>query len=624
MRIRTLMATLTLTLLTSTAWSQVVMTGRTWMPRVPDAPDLTAFTAIPAFASLDGPGNQSLGARTWETHPSGWYRLSGPAGNYTMVFTNPAHFMRPAVVTNIFTHNGETMDRNIQPPFDFAMYFEGAWDKKPATDYYQTFVAKGTSITSVGFKLATDGIDGEGPEAQHLVLSIHRQGPGTPDTWEQVGPSMPVLSVNCGGSVNFPWSAGWNSGEVATTPGDTYAVHLRAEIQGNSFQAFWRPDEDVSSDCYRIGADGSGFQKHDLWMAVGSDSDGLVIPYNKRIHKQFYELSRFGSKWSQTWVAQGRGLASAVWFTAVADVQKPLSWQRVIVRVRKGGPKGPVVGIEKIAIGQGTATGYSGTFGVAFAPGEVELEPGETYALEMESYGQDGGFNPVRKHPPDEYDKGEAYFNGTEKADYDLDMQIIEYQNHDPDWPQAVEDENLLKNGDMEAGELDPEDKDHSKPDGWERFTLDPETSFWYYADGTKQDNRVISVIGGGINGKTVDGGYIQRVDGLRPEETYRVSGWLRSSWAVNDEHQGFIGWDATGQTQDPKSESIQWTVLPNVHDTFVHYTSDPIRPATGAISVWLRGRTTSTANAPFIVDFDDFTLNRVKTGVPNRNNKGN
>lgn len=606
-----------LILAASGARAQVQMTGRTWGRPYEGSTDVVAYTAITCFASLNGSGSQSCSARTWETDPSGWYLLSGGAGNYSVVFSNPAHFMRPVILNNIFTRDGDIIERKVFPPFDLANHYEGAWDNSPATDYYQTFTAKGTSVTSVGFKLATDGVDGEGPQAQHLVLSIHRKGPGTPDTWEQVGPSMPVLSVNCGGSVNMPWSAGWNSGEVPTTPGETYAVRVSAEIKGNSFQAFWRPDEDAQADCYRVGADGAAFQKHDLWMAVASDSDGLFIPYNKRVHKQFHDLSRFGPKWSQTWVAQGRGLASVVWFAAVADTQPWLVRQRALVRVRKGGPEGPVVGIEKIAIGQSTATAFGGAFGVAFAPGEVELDPGETYALEMESYGADGGFNPVRKHPPDEYVKGEAYFNGTEKVDYDLDMQIIEYAHSPKDWTLAMEDANLLKNGDMQAGKLTPGQKDSSRVRAWKRFAVDPMTSFWYQPEAEGSDNRIASVVGGSINDKTVDGGYVQAVTGLDPADTFRLSGRVRCSQPVDAWHQCLVGWDATGQTADAQAKSIHWDVLPGVHDTFVSMVSDPIRPATGAISVWLRGKTISSKHGTFIADFDDIALKRVKISPP-------
>ncbi len=46
--------------------------------------------------------------------------------------------------------------------------------------------------------------------------------------------------VNGGGSLNFEWSGGWNSGEVPLEPGQKYAVHLRAEKPGNVFQVHWR------------------------------------------------------------------------------------------------------------------------------------------------------------------------------------------------------------------------------------------------------------------------------------------------------------------------------------------------------------------------------------------------
>jgi len=45
------------------------------------------------------------------------------------------------------------------------------------------------------------------------------------------------------------------------------------------------------------------------------------------------------------------------------------------------------MGTPKIAIGNGNYTGDAswGVFGAVFAPGEVPLEPGATYAVEFES-----------------------------------------------------------------------------------------------------------------------------------------------------------------------------------------------------------------------------------------------
>ncbi|MHC4602978.1 MAG: hypothetical protein ACYS6W_06565, partial [Planctomycetota bacterium] len=71
------------------------------------------------------------------------------------------------------------------------------------------------------------------------------------------------------------------------------------------------------------------------------------------------------------------------------------------------------------------------------------------------------------------------------------------------------------------------------------------------------------------------------------------------------------------GQDADPKADTIKWTTLPGLHGLFVDYKSGPIRPASDAISIWLRGQTTLTQDYPYEADFDDFGLYRVSTGVP-------
>ncbi|MBN1417653.1 MAG: hypothetical protein JXP34_02695 [Planctomycetes bacterium] len=617
------------------ARAQVVLTGRVRTERWSGSDETMYVSAILSFASLAGGGSEALQSRTWEMEPAGWFRMSGGAGTYTLLFSTPAHFARPIVMTNVFARAGETVDLAPRPSFDRACFFEGGWDEKRASHYYQTFVARGTSVTQIGFKLAHDGVDGMGPGGQTLLASIHRRGDGTPDAWERVGPVMPVPDVDCGGAKSYHYSAGWNSGEVPLTPGETYAVHLRSSSPGGTFQAFWRPDADPRAACYRIGPAGpQGFLERSMWMSIATDGDGIVIPYNKRVHKPFVHLTRGAPKWSQTYVARGRSLAGAVLYAAVGTAEPPLSRQRVAIRVREGGPAGPVVGVEKIGIGNGNYTGDAswGVFAAAFAPGEVPLEPGATYAIEFESIenretlrghinikGQRSteipGFTPYRKVPPDAYPHGTAFLGGTEPVDFDLDMQILEYENCPGDWARAVDSENLLPNGDMEAGALDPDEPGNGRPDVWKPFAIDPGTVHRYAVDGMDAANRILRVLGGGATGKTVDGGFVQRVDGLSRHETYRIAGRVRSSWAFAVEQGCLVGFDPTGQDADPKAATIIWTPLPLLHGVFVPYASEPIRPSRdGAISVWLRGWTTRTDDVPFRADFDAFTLRRVRT----------
>jgi hypothetical protein len=619
------------------ASSQSVISGRIQSQRFPGSTELMYHGGILVFGSLDGPGIEARGFRSWETEPAGWYRISGPAGNYTLLFTQPAGNFRPVVLNNIFTRPFEKLDPlRVSPHFDYFDFYEHEWDTKPATDYFQIFVARGQSLTQVGFKLATDGVDGGGPRSQNMVLSVHRKGPGTPDTWEQVGPAVAVPDVDCGGPKSYAYCGGWNSGEVPLSPGQTYAVRLRPETPGNTLQAWWHKTDDAAGYCYRLGADYAGFTNRCLWMAIGTDDDGLLLPYNKRVHKQFGAFAGFSSKWTQTYVAQGRSMAAALLYAAVGGAQPPLSRQRAVVRVRRGGPDGPVAGVEKIAIGNGNYTGDAswGCFGVAYAPGEVLLTPGETYGVEFESVenyetlhgfvnikGQVSddrpGFNPYRKHPRDSYARGTAFKAGHDVQDFDLDMQILEYEFAATNWALATDAENLLRNGGMEDGELKLDNA--GSPDHWKPFAIDPGTAHLYLLREPEKTNRIARISCGG-NGKAADGGWVQRVEGLDHFQTYRLAGWLRASWPADSDHQCFFGYDPTGQDTDPRSTSIVWSAaLPGHHGHFLNHTCEPIRPTNNAVSVWLRARTTFTGDkhAPFKGDFDEVSLRRVRTEAP-------
>ncbi len=626
-------------LFTLSASAQMVLSGRLQGRRFPGSSEIVYFKAVKTVAARSGPGSQAVAFRTWEMHPAGWYYLPGMHGHYTVMFTGPAHFIRPATLTNIFSFQGEKIDRDLTPRFDYAVFFEGKWDAKAATDYYQTFTAQGTGVTQVGFRVVHDGIDGGGPGGQDVVVSIHEKGPGTPDTWKQVGQSATVLQVDSGGPKNYIWSAGWNSGQVPLTPGTTYAVHIRPKIKGNTFQTFWKPDpnDTLPGDCYRAGAEGpQGYQKANLWMSVATDGDGLLIPYNKCVHKEFGEFAGSSRTWSQSYVAQGSSLASVVLYAAVSGAQPSLNRQRVSVRVRSKTPDGEIVGVTKTAIGNGNYTGDAswGTFCAVFAPGEVPLVPGERFVIEfqsIENYATLHGFenikgvkskvipafNPYRKIAPDAYEQGTAYKHGRFATDFDLDMQVIEYAHPSRSWKDAVRQENLVANGQMEAGIPAADETDEGKPEHWTSFSIDPGTMHRYLEVGERKDNRVLRIAGGSINKKTVDGGYLQQVVGLNHAETYRLKALVRSSWPVDEKHQAWIGWDRTGQTDDPEASTIHWLPASGPHGTFAPCESPPLRPENKTISVWLRAKTALTDNYPFRVDFDAVELKEVQTDLP-------
>lgn len=593
------------------------MDGRVWVPRRPGSSEMFPFTAVPGFATPVGTPGQSIGTRTWETDPAGWYWFTGHSGRYTVGFAGSGRCLRPTLVTNQTFEPDEALTRHVIPKCDYWMLEPAAWDPAPASGYYQTFVAAGTSITHVGFKLAHDGVDGEGPGVQNLVVSVHRVTSDRPGSWPQTGPAAVVADVSAGGSLDIVYAAGWHSGEVPTERGKMYALRLRAERSTGVFQAFWRKQTGAGLTCYREAGGEIRATGHELWLYIAGDSDGLRVPCNKRSRKTFSSLTQWGPKWAQTYVAQGHSLAMVVLYAAVADSQPPLHEQRIRVRVRQGGPDGPTVGLSKLAAGQPTDTAFGGVFGACFAPGEVNLQPGRSYAVEFEAFIPGQGFNPIRRPPADPYEEGRAFFNGSEPRDYDLDMLIAEYERTAVSWDQAVLPKNLLRNGDMEQGAHVNGRPGDGGPDAWRRFAIDPNTSFWYVEDSGPPSNRYATVIGGGVNGKTVDGGYVQAAEGLSRAETYRLSARLRCSWPVDNRHQCLVGLDPTGQTSDARAATIRWAVLPFVYGVFEDYTSPPLRPVGKSISVWLRARTTYAKGLPFQADFDDVALRQVHVGAP-------
>jgi hypothetical protein len=256
---------------------------------------------------------------------------------------------------------------------------------------------------------------------------------------------MRIPDVDCGGAKSYHCSAGWHSGEVPLEAGKRYALHLRTERADGVMQAFWEKAED-GSGCWRIAGDGSvASAGHRLWMTVAGDGDGLLIPCNKRVHREFGEFAGYSTSWTQSWKACGTSLCGVMLYAATSGTQPRMEEQRIAVRIRRSGPDGPVIGPEKITAASANYTGDAswGVLGVVYAREEVSLTPGERYAAEFttletpESIGgftnfkgqvndRKPGFNPYLRHASDPYADGEAWKQGKEKAPRDLDMQVVE------------------------------------------------------------------------------------------------------------------------------------------------------------------------------------------------------
>jgi len=386
-------------------------------------------------------------ARSWETVPRGWWNLKGEAGAWTILFTGPSHFVRPVVLSESLVEGASNNHVKAQPRFDYTCFTDNSWDPKPAAGYWQPFVAQSRSVTHVGFKLATDGIDGPGPGSQTMLLSVHRCKEDSPSNWPQVGPTVKVLQVDCGGAKQYYYSAGWHSGEVPLIAGQRYAVQLRPAKKGNQLQAFWEPTRPDSGAVVREGLDGTmQVTGQRLWMTIAGDGDELLIPCNKRVHREFGRFGGYATRWTQSWKAQGKSLAAVTLYLATSGTQPRMEEQRIAVRIRQGDPDGPIISPEKLGAANANYTGDAcwGVLGVVYDKKKVPLIPGDRYCVEFttletpDSIGdfvnfkkqkndRKPGFNPYLRPEEDSFDQGEAWKLGTERIEDDLDIQVVEY-----------------------------------------------------------------------------------------------------------------------------------------------------------------------------------------------------
>jgi hypothetical protein len=441
-RRRGMMRLLLLFLPSFTAFAGVEFSGRLVVPET-EPPVMLA--AVRAFGF---PGGHVAGSafRTWEMEPRGWWKLEGAAGDWQVLFTGPAHFMRPALLSATLRDGEKNNHLRAVPRFDYTCFHEAAWDTKPAAAYWQPFTARSASVTHVGFKLATDGVDGPGPGSQPVRISIHRVTEGAPETWPQTGPGALVPAVDCGGAKSYHYSAGWHSGEVKLEKGGRYAVRIQPEKPGAAVQAFWAPEVEADG-CWRTAPDGKPERSaHRLWMTVSGDGDGLLLPCNKRVHQEFGDFAGYTTSWTQTWRAQGTSLCGVMLYLATSGTQPRMEEQRIAIRIRRGGAGGPVISPEKTGAAAANYTGDAswGVLGAVFPRGEVALTPGELYAAEFttletpDSIGsfvnfkkqhndRKPGFNPYFRHSADDYADGGAWRLGKEQASRDLDTQVVEY-----------------------------------------------------------------------------------------------------------------------------------------------------------------------------------------------------
>ncbi len=373
------------------------------------------------------------------TH-DGCYCIDGlPVGPYSILMNQPLFFVAPKVVGTINLQAGQTLTVNPELPVDFSTYFKdsGQWTGAEPV-WYQTYTATGTSVRGVTFFLA--GVDIQpGQEYSSAEVAILKDnGNPNPVNWDFVGSRMePRIDSGTDNWVRF------RSGEIPTIPGTRYAVRISGRNQSFSGSVNFQPykrNKDANSYVGGQAYNAAGVaQSFDLNYTVFSDNDGTLVTMNRRAVGLGYLCDEgfFGTQWGQTFIAQGQGLAGADVWAAGANHRWELDF---MWKIRPGGPSGTQIGPTKITRAAYQTFG-AGLHGVSYAPGEVQLIPGQTYYIEFAISNpppDSNGFNPYLMQPSpgatcgggesqDSYSGGMAFREGVARPNDDVSMTIVEY-----------------------------------------------------------------------------------------------------------------------------------------------------------------------------------------------------
>jgi len=363
----------------------------------------------------------------------GSYSFTGvPTGPATIYCDQPNFFAAPKV--NQINVTGSSLYIDTRPNTDYFVaanpytIWEGSpWEWNTGT-WYQTFVATGTGINRVSFKLV-----GLGPSAETTIrVRIHESNGGAINTWPQVGNYRDVAAS----AGSDRWVA-WPHGDVTTVPGQTYAVSFQP-IGGDGNMGFFVHHDWVGTG-YASGTAyvGTSPQSFDLYACVFSDNDGTVLTYQME-NSDIGQSTEWAGAWAQSFTANGTSLAAVGLFAQdPADPQ----WEAdvLIFDGITGDTAGPKIGPTKrigAAGWYGPGTGFGG---MSYNPGEVPLVPGRQYLVVISPYDVDfGGFNPLRRSAGNIYSGGTAYIGtgGTWGIrSYDLSMTIMEYAGEAPPVP---------------------------------------------------------------------------------------------------------------------------------------------------------------------------------------------
>ena len=358
-----------------------------------------------------------------------------PNGTYSVFVNEPLFYVVPTVITNVTLKGTGNVTLNPELPIDFSTYHFDDWvgktedgdNRPPSSPWYQTFVA-----TGIGIRGATFCYAGEDPDYFDLAI-LEDNGYPNVVNWKVIGEKR---VQNPGGGLKDNWVR-WRSFEIRTTPGQEYALRITGYggVNNGGFQPFIR-DKDGGSYAHGEAHDRTGTpQGHDLNATIFTDGDGTITTVSERTGRmgELKSPSYWGTKWGQSFIAQGSGLAAAD-FKAASGSQSAwavnVRW-KVFEGADDNGPTGSQVGVTKITSPAWNPFAFHQA--VSYNPGEMPLTSGQTYFVQFEVYDpppEITGFNPYLMDA-DSYDGGHGYWwNGSAwdpRPEDDVNMTIVEY-----------------------------------------------------------------------------------------------------------------------------------------------------------------------------------------------------
>ena len=323
-------------------------------------------------------------------------------------------------------------DQDVLIPVEYACVPAGypeVWDQEykiRATNYYQTFVARGTQLYGVSLFDGPKIVDW----GNKINASVHKDGPRGEALTMRFQFEPMIEHVSAGHSDHELPRIGWRHGDVRVEPGRTYAVRVGGYRShgGKNFKldAYVRPDKDDGYPGGRVFRDGQPTEG-DLCCLIFGNSHGQLV--ENHIRSEEWELfiphHAPTTNWGQSFTAHGVSLAGISFWAAGGDGSEPVACE---VRVRPDGAWEHPIGPRKVAVAHKSpdrpiirytdapkpVPGYeayyklpSDLFQVAYLPDELPLTPGKTYYIEVVSS------RPIMMYADgDFYHDGYAYYEG--------------------------------------------------------------------------------------------------------------------------------------------------------------------------------------------------------------------